>query len=349
MRKKSGIKNGRKFKNPLKLRKSKSAGEDSDWVQLEADTTVPVMAPLRRRTSKKGLLIRAAAILCLCVSIPVGAKWTYDNIFYKNAEFVLRRLDISSDGVLSQTKLSEIANVSPGMNLLELDLGLIRDQIELLPQVAKVSVNREMPDRLVIQVRERAGVAWLSCPPQGVRPWDMERGFLMDDQGYLFRCLDLTDEMKSLPVVETFKMDKPTEGSRLDSAPVKNALKLIVESERRFLSDDMLVEKIRLPNEWSMECAYRNGLKVTYDVYDVPRGLDDLALILLETEKAGQTLLTVNVVAKKNIPVTFAESAIPVAQDGNSAAPPAIEVPKPPAKPELSGQEKHLHSILSGG
>ncbi|MDF1739851.1 MAG: FtsQ-type POTRA domain-containing protein [Verrucomicrobiales bacterium] len=349
MRKKSGIKNGRKFKNPLKFRKSKSTGEDSDWVQLDAYTTVSARAPVRRGTSKKGLAIRALAILCLCVSIPLGAKWAYANIFYKNEEFVLQRLDISSDGLLSKAKLSEIANVSPGMNLMELDLGLIQDQIELLPQVAKVSVNREMPDRLVIQVRERIGVAWLSCPPQGIRPWDMERGFLMDDHGYLFRCLDLTDAMKSLPVVETFKLDAPTEGSSLDSAPARNALKLIIESERLFPAEGMLVEKIRLTNEWSMECAYRNGLKVTYDVYDVPRGLDDLALILLETEKAGQTLLTVNVVAKKNIPVTFAESAIPVSQGGDNASPAAIEVPKPPAKPELSGQEKHLHSILSGG
>ena len=349
MRKKTGIKNGRKFKNPLKLIKSESSGEDSDWVQLEADTTVPAMAPPRKRSTKKGLLIRTLAILCLCVSIPIGAKWAYENIFYKNQEFVLRRLDISSDGLLSEAKLSEIANVSPGMNLLELDLGLIKNQIELLPQVARVNVNREMPDRLLIQVRERIGVAWLSCPPQGIRPWDMERGFLMDDQGYLFRCLNLTNEMKRLPVVEAFKMVKPNEGTRLDSAPAKNALKLIVESERLFSSDDMLVEKVRLPNEWSMECAYRNGLKVTYDVYDVPRGLEDLALILLETEKAGQTLLTVNVVAKKNIPVTFAEVTVPVSTGGNDTSPAAIEVPATPERPELSGQKKHLHLILSGG
>jgi len=349
MRNKTGIKNGRKFKNPLKLRKLGAGGENSEWVRLEAVTTAPVMAPLRKQPSKKGLVIRTLAILCLCVSIPIGAKWAYDKIFYKNEEFILRRLEIKSDGVLSETKLAEIANVSPGMNLFELDLALIQSQIEMLPQVSKVNVNREMPDRLMIQVRERMGVAWLSCPPQGIRPWDMERGFLMDEEGYLFRCLDLTESMKKLPVIEVFKMANPAEGIRLESDAAKSALKLIVESESLFATQSMRVEKVRLPNEWAMECAYMNGLKVTFDVYDFARGLDDLSVILLATEKAGQSLLTVNVIAKKNIPVTFAEGLISGSPNGDTVPPQAIVVPESPAKPVLTGQEKHLHSILSGG
>jgi hypothetical protein len=177
----------------------------------------------------------------------------------------------------------------------------------------------------------------------------MERGFLMDDDGYLFRCLDLTEEMKRLPVIEAFKMVTPTEGMRLKSDAAKSALKLIVESGSLFDSEGMRVEKVRLPNEWAMECAYLNGLKVTFDVYDFARGLDDLSVILLETEKAGQSLLTVNVIAKKNIPVTFAESFISGSLEGDTASPPAIVVPESPVKPVLTGQEKHLHSILSGG
>lgn len=349
MRKKRGSKNDRKFKNPLKFRKSLPQGEDSEWVQLDAEATAPAEVSRDKGGAKAGLVVRALAILCLCVSIPLGAKCAYDNIFYKNDEFILRRLEIKSDGVLSEDKLSEIANVSPGLNLMELDLGLIKEQIELLPQVKKVKVNREMPDRLVIQVEERIGVAWLSCPPQGIRPWDMERGFLMDESGYLFRCLDLSEGMKRLPVVEAFKIVKPSEGSQLELDAARSALKLIAESETRLASDDLMVEKVRIQNEWSMECAFMNGLKVTFDVYDLERGLDDLSVILLETEKAGQTLLTVNVVAKKNIPVTFAEGFLSDSLSGDDASPSSVKVPATQTAPEVSGQEKHLHSILSGG
>jgi len=55
------------------------------------------------------------------------------------------------------------------------------------------------------------------------------------------------------------------------------------------------------------------------------------------------------VIAKKNIPVTFAEGLISGSPNGDTVPPQAIVVPESPAKPVLTGQEKHLHSILSGG
>jgi hypothetical protein len=214
------------------------------------------------------------------------------------------------------------------MNLMDLDLGLIQEQVGKLPQVEKVTVTRELPDRLHLVVRERIPVAWLSVPPMGIRPWDMERGFLLDEEGFLFRCLDLNEGMKSLPVVESFKLPEPVEGTRVASEGIRSGLKLILQSEQRFVERGLVVREIRVRDEWAVECDYSTDLKVTFGIYDYERGLADLSLILDRMEESGRVVSTVNVAAERNIPVTFASV------EGPSASAPTVPAPTPaPSSP----------------
>lgn len=353
MRKKKGRTNCRKFKFKDLFFSRRRADDDGGWIILDDDSG-PVKVPVRSRIRRRFLLVKGLAILCLSVSLPVSAKWGYKRFFFENEEFVLRRLNIQTDGVLSEARLAEIANVAAGMNLMELDLTAIQGQIEKLPQVEKVSVTREMPDRLNLIVRERMPVAWLSSPALGIRPWDMERGYLLDAGGNLFRCLDLNDGMKSLPVVESFKIADPVEGSKIESGGVLAALKLIIESDKRFLEQGVSVAEVRVRDEWAVECLYKGDLLVTFGVFDLARGLDDLALILEQASASKQQLATVNVAAEKNIPVTFAGSAGPagkaepdsrIVTPGGSVESATIETGDSRDKE----QEKHLRSILNGG
>lgn len=349
MRKRVGRTNYRKFRFKGLFSSGRRADDDGGWILL-SEEVAPVKLPARSRAKRRSRLVRIVAILGLCATLPMGAKCGYDNIFYKNEEFVLKRLNIQTDGVLSEARLAEIANVAAGMSLMELDLEAIRAQVEKLPQVEKASVSRELPDRINLIVRERMPVAWLSSPPLGIRPWDMERGYLLDSEGVLFRCLDLNDGMKSLPVVESFKINEPVEGGRIDSEGVRSGLKLILESDHRFLEQGLSITEVRVRDEWAVEAVYQSRLMVTFGVFDYSRGLDDLALILANAEGSGQQLATVNVAAMKNIPVTFAGSAGPAGAEGSGSgasrgAPKANDAAFSPE----NEQEKHLRSILQGG
>lgn len=355
MRKKSKRGNARKFRFK-QLFARRRADDETEWFKFDDEPAAAKLSP-RRRIRRRLLAVKLAAIACLSVSIPLAMKWGYGEVFFKNEEFVLKTLQVQTDGVLSVTRLAEIANVAPGLNLMDLDLGRIQSQIETLPQVEKVTVTRELPDRLHLAVRERIPVAWLSVPPLGVRPWDMERGFLLDEDGHLFRCLDLNDGMKSLPVVETFQLAEPAEGSRVQSEGVQAGLKLIIESEKRFVEQGLTLRELRVRDEWAVECAYTSGLRVTFGVYDYLRGLEDLSLILSRMAESGRELASVNVAAERNIPVTFAAAAAaspagsppPVAPaDGAGTIAPAAPA-APAVEPSLSDQEKHLRSILRGG
>lgn len=350
MRKKTGRTNNRKKQFGFSFTGKRPEDDSAEWFVIEADLAPPKL-PARTKSRRKALVFGILAVASLAVSIPLGAKWAYEQIFFQNDEFILRSLIVKTDGVLSEARLAEIANVSAGMNLMKLDLNAIRQQIEKLPQVEKASVSREMPDRLNLVVRERMPVAWLCSPPLGIRPWDMERGFLIDEDGYLFRCLDLNDGMKSLPVVELFKMAEPNEGAKLESQAALAGLKLIVESDRRFIDHGMTVAELKIRDEWAVECVYQNQLSVTYGVFDFSRGLDDLALILEQTAGSGQSLATVNLVAEKNIPVTFLEPDITSTSIDSSGSLPETQesVVSAPAEKGSNEHEKHLRSILKGG
>lgn len=344
MRKKQSRSNSRKLFATFSKRRRKN--EESDWFLLEADLPGGSRST-RRRAPKRGLIVKILALICLCVSIPIAAKWGYHEVFFENEEFILKRLTIRTDGALSETGLAEVANVSSGMNLMELDLDAIRGRIEKLPNVEEASVFREMPDRLNVIVRERIPIAWLSCPPQGIRPGDMERGFLMDEKGYLFRCLDLDEGLLSLPVVEAFKMIEPVEGARLDTEGIDSAIELITASDSIFKGGSMPIHQIRLINEWSIECVYRSGLEVTFAMFEIDRGLKDLVTIINKTGSVGTALASVNVVMRKNIPVTFAE---PVDESTISAVAEPVETEvDEPEDPREKQRENHLRSILKGG
>lgn len=359
MRKKSRRGNVRKFRF-RSIFTRRRADDETEWIRFDEEPVAAKHSP-RRRIRRRLLAARLIALACLSVSIPLALKWGYGEVFFKNEEFVLKSLQIQTDGNLNVTRLAEIANVSAGMNLMDLDLGQIQTRIETLPQVERATVTRELPDRLHLMVKERVPVAWLSVPPLGIRPWDLERGFLLDEEGHVFRCLDLDEGIKSLPVVEAFEMVEPEEGTKVASEVISAGVKLIVTSDARFLPRGLSVQSVRVRDEWALECTYSTALKATFGAYDFARGLDDLALILDRMADTGRTLSTVNLAAVKNIPVTFAavESSTGA---GNTAAavpvPPVSQVTSAPSTGDPdsfdsdtsdSAQEKHLRSILKGG
>jgi cell division septal protein FtsQ len=346
MRKKTGGRNHRKFQLLSLVRPRRKGDDETDWFMLEADLSGSAAPRKGGWRPSSAWIVRLLGIACLCVSIPLGGKWIHRAIFYENEEFVLRTLNVQTDGMLSVAKLTEVANVSVGLSLLELDLEKIQARIEKVPVVSEVVVSREMPDKLNVMVRERVPVAWLSCPPRGIRPGNRDRGFLVDQEGVLFRSLDLTDRMEHLPVIETYSMGEPVEGEVLALDGAKGALEVLGLAERLHGHEGLEVDVIRLRSEWSLQVAYRNGMQVTYALGQIERGVEDLATILEQTKSVQAPLATVNLAVHHNIPVTFSNGIAPDAL--HSIAKPRKTADKGEDSGPQDAEQKHLHSILKG-
>ncbi len=103
------------------------------------------------------------------------------------------------------------------------------------------------------------------------------------------------------------------------SEGVRSGLKLVLESDKRFLERGLVIREVRVRDEWAVECDYSTDLKVTFGIYDYERGLTDLAIILDRMEESGKVVSTVNVAAERNIPVTFASVEAPESAPGNDS------------------------------
>src|ERR1051326_2873530 len=85
--------------------------------------------------------------------------WTMDRLVYENQAFSIAEIDLQTDGVIATEQLRRWACIKKGQNLLALDLARVKRNLELVPFVQSVSVERILPHTLRIRVCEREPIA----------------------------------------------------------------------------------------------------------------------------------------------------------------------------------------------
>src|SRR5689334_6953262 len=88
--------------------------------------------------------------------------WVLDRLVYENRAFTIEKVDVQTDGVISTEQLRRWAGVRSGQNLLALDLARVKRDLELVPLVSSVSIERVLPRTLRIRVTEREAVAQIN-------------------------------------------------------------------------------------------------------------------------------------------------------------------------------------------
>ena len=111
---------------------------------------------------------------------------------------------------LTEKDILSLAGIKPSQSILVVNVGEVGRRIKINPWVREVSVGRELPDRVVIEIQERKPVALLK----------MDTAFyLVDVEGVTFKKLEIGDEM-DLPVLTGFynggKTDMNLLGKSLD-------------------------------------------------------------------------------------------------------------------------------------
>jgi hypothetical protein len=102
------------------------------------------------------------------------------------------------------------------LNLFDLDLKVLREKLEEVPEIEKVEIRRILPDTLDIQITERIPVAFIER---------MNGAFLVDREGVVIRKSHAIDISGVLPVIVTHKDKLPAPGEVFEE--VKPALEFI--------------------------------------------------------------------------------------------------------------------------
>ena len=300
----------------------------------------------RRGRKKTGIvfwLVGVPFFLCLGLAVPHVAKRALDSGLFRGESPVLTQMEIETDGALPESRIEEAAGVIPGSPLPDADIAEIRHRIESLSRVEK-TVTELLPGGILsIRVKERVPVAWLSCPDQQIEPL-REDGFLLDRFGVVFHAEKVSGELRILPSIEVTGLARPVEGRPIQSGRLQQALILIRASDVFFAGRGMDLLDVRVLGNWGLRCRYSSDLLVTFDLSRIEGGLRDLDMILQRTRESGFPLATVNLVAAKNIPITFHSNINPENWQNSTAT-----TGKSRVKNNNEFQEKHLRSILREG
>lgn len=153
----------------------------------------------RRAAQYKRSLIRGFCWLGVLAILCVGGWMLVHKAFYDNPEFMLKNVQVVTDGTLTKQEILKTAQVPAKINLLEIDLAEIDSRLRERSQVKDVRVQRKVPDTLEIMVWERMPVAWLGFQGQGLDK--RQNGVLLDEDGVAICCHTLYREFYDFPVI----------------------------------------------------------------------------------------------------------------------------------------------------
>jgi len=214
-------------------------------------------------------------------------------------------VEINDDGAaLTRETIMNTAGLHIGQNVFSFSLAKAREAVAAMPQVDRVEMTRILPNKVAIDLTERRPVAWVS-DGQTEDATASDKSFLIDSKRVLFKPKRRLDEYLRLPVVSGVPVGNYLPGEILDKPETTAALDLI---QRNSDGGQFRIQCIDISKGYCMIATDAKRTQVTFALDKLDTQLERLAAILDRFAGSHQEIQTVNLLAEKNIPVTFAPS-----------------------------------------
>jgi cell division protein FtsQ len=128
--------------------------------------------------------------------------------------FGVKEIMVMGSAHLTSDEVVGLCNLTLGANILKVQTGRMRDRISAHPRVERVTVSRQLPDRLVVNIIEREGVALILC---------QERYAELDVSGRPLEFHRFIGAL-GLPIVTGVEVEGVTLGARIGSDKLLGAL-----------------------------------------------------------------------------------------------------------------------------
>lgn len=255
-----------------------------------------------------------------------GVDWAVKEFVTENPAFITKTIDLQTDGALTAEALRRWAGVHIGENLMRFDLTRIKRDLELVPLIQSVAVERALPDTLRIRVTERVPMAQVPVlrPRAGGGYTPVLQ--LLDATGHVMLPPDRT--MVADP--KSLQLDWLTElrgvndvdlrlGRPVESTQVRAALKLLAHFERSGMFSRADIRRVDVSNAEVLIATTSTGSEITFAAHkDFDTQLRRWRAVLDVATQQGKVIATLDVSIAQNLPARWVEAA---------------SVPAAPAKP----------------
>ncbi len=269
-----------------------------------------------------GVLWKFAFVVIFCVAGYAGAREAVKRLVFENPDYHVQTIELQTDGTLQREQVLKAAGLQEGSNIFSVNLASVRDRIQQLPQADEVEVVRKLPGEIDIRVVERKPVAWITSETEINDPFTSDAAFLMGARGVLMKQKKLLPEYLGLPLIVGCSSETLEAGKVVESPEVKTALELLRLTESTFLQMRFQIREIDVSKSYCLLVTDKNRSRVMFGLNDLEGQLRRLQVFLDYCDNTKQELETVNLVAQRNIPVTFTSPAATVIND---TVEPAVE------------------------
>jgi hypothetical protein len=269
----------------------------------------------RARLGALGLGVLFGTVFGLYLLWMAGA-WALDRLVYNNRAFAIQQIDVQTDGVISTDRLRRWAGVRAGENLLALDLARVKRDLELVPLISSVSVERVLPRTLRIRVTEREAVAQINVNVLRPKP----RGgvevavFHLDPEGYVMLPLDPSQRTTpvnqpddSLPLLMGVNVSELQPGRCVELPQVQGALRLISEFACSPMAGLVDLRRIDVGSPEVLIVTTGQGSEVTFGLHDLDRQVRRWREIHDLGQRMKKGIATLDLAVSNNIPARWLE------------------------------------------
>lgn len=226
----------------------------------------------RRFTSLSEDFFTAMILLCSCVLLSVIFIYAYSFII-SSPYFQVQEISVRGLKELTEKDILASANIKPDQNLLAVNEDAVIQRVCANQWVEHVYVGKELPGKLVLDVRERVPLALVK------QAGDF---YLMDVKGYVFKRLGKSDEV-DLPVI-TGVVNKEDTRSPLLLSTLNLIQKISKSPEYAHLGT---ISEINVDAVFGLALVSDNGLYLKLGMNDFENKLKKLKTILSDLENRG--------------------------------------------------------------
>ena len=247
------------------------------------------------------------------------SNWVLNRLVYENKAFAIQELDVQTDGVISLDELRRWTGVKPGANLLALDLARVKRDLELVPLVQAVSIERILPRTLRIRITEREPIAQINVPRLRQGGGVDLAVYQLDADGYVMvpleprqRAIPLNQPGDALPTVCGVNSSELQPGRRIGTPQVQAALRLILAFEQSPMAGLVDLRRVDVSSPEALVVTTGQGSEVTFGFADLDQQLRRWHDIFDLGQTMSKAIGTLDLAVTNNIPARWLEaSAVP--------------------------------------
>lgn len=283
--------------------------------KLQHRNVLEVKASSRQKQAQRArlaayLIVGLAALSLVILIIWQATALIKERFLYRNPAYAIRVIDITTDGVISREQLRRWAGVNYGDNLMALDIARVRRDLELIPMIKSVSVEKVFPGTLRIRVFEREPIAQVFVKDG----FNVETIYTLDETGFVMVPLHFSQMSVPAPtneflptIIGVGKADlRP--GSRVNSPQIVAAVRFLASFERSPMAGLTAIRLIDVSENGILQVQTDDGSKVVFraDQFDIQ--LRRWRLVYDYGRKQGKQPATLDLSVANNVPATWMDA-----------------------------------------